>query len=483
MQKSAWVVASAMTAMMIAASLAAPVAHADVSWLCRPGLAANPCEIPLDTTVALAGGGTQALLTPARPPSTKRPVDCFYVYPTVSNQLGLNATKARDAELRSIAEYQAARFSQHCRMFVPIYRQIPLAGIPAFALGSGTGTPARTAYEDVLEAWRAYLRNDNRGRGVVLLGHSQGTMMLRQLIRAEIEAHPEQLRLLVGGVLLGENVTVRNGSTTGGDFTSVPICTRRAEAGCVTAYSTYAADPSRASFFGRDDTDIGAIAFGFPRGADHHVACTDPGALSGITTPVGITIPSTAFAAGAINLGIAITIGGTPPTAPTTWVEPADRYAGSCREIDGSTVYRYDPVGAQSRRPNEFPPAWGTHLVDMNLGLERLTAIVGEQASTWLGDHLSVGRATTDRSRGRAILPITVPGAGTITITRTRQVAAARRTTTRPSTVRLVVAPRGAALRAMRRTGSMRVRVTVTYYVAGQASGTRAVTVRLRIVR
>ena len=38
------------------------------------------------------------------------------------------------------------------------------------------------AYNDVLDAWNYYLKNDNGGRGVVLVGHSQGSGVLTQLI-------------------------------------------------------------------------------------------------------------------------------------------------------------------------------------------------------------------------------------------------------------------------------------------------------------
>ena len=47
----------------------------------------------------------------------------------------------------SIAEYQAARFSQHCRMFAPVYRQstmaslvLGLVGLPRQRKGPGTPT-------------------------------------------------------------------------------------------------------------------------------------------------------------------------------------------------------------------------------------------------------------------------------------------------------------------------------------------------------
>src|SRR3954452_24955956 len=79
--------------------VAAPAAHADVVWLCKPGLADNPREVPQDTTVQEHGQPDRVV----KPPTGGRLIDCCYVYPTVSNQPTPNATKARDPELLSIA--------------------------------------------------------------------------------------------------------------------------------------------------------------------------------------------------------------------------------------------------------------------------------------------------------------------------------------------------------------------------------------------
>ena len=43
---------------------------------------------------------------------------------------------------------------------------------------------------DVRAAWREYLANHNKGRPFVLIGHSQGSLMLQQLIAHEIEGKP-----------------------------------------------------------------------------------------------------------------------------------------------------------------------------------------------------------------------------------------------------------------------------------------------------
>ncbi|RZI90691.1 MAG: DUF3089 domain-containing protein, partial [Microbacterium sp.] len=267
-------------------------------WLCRPGLAANPCEIGMDTTYQYADGHA-TVLTAARPPVDQRKVDCFYVYPTVSNQLTPVATKAKDPEIISIAKYQASRFSTRCRVFAPVYRQGTLAGIPALALGA-----YNIGYADVRAAWNDYLAHDNHGRGVVLIGHSQGSIMLRQLIRKEIDPKPAVRDRLVGAILLGGNVTTAKGSTTGGDFAHVPVCTKAGQDGCVVAYSTYSTDPL-VSFFGNTNFDATAFSFGFKSGPGYRIACTDPGVLSGRTGSVGVLVPSEPFAFGPISLGIA----------------------------------------------------------------------------------------------------------------------------------------------------------------------------------
>ena len=370
----------------------ASAAHAEVVWLCKPGLADDPCVQPMQTTVREPDGTERVEDDPV---PAQRPVDCFYVYPTVSNQPTPNADQSRDPELVSIAKYQAARFSRHCRVFAPIYRQGTLLALSS-AQAQDQEAIRRTAYADVLEAWRAYLREDNGGRGVVLLGHSQGTRMLRQLLRTEIERDPAQHRLLVSAVLLGGNVTVARGQVRGGDFARTPLCTVRGQVGCVVAFSTFAQDPPDEPRYGKPDED-GYPPFGFPAGEGFEVACTDPSALADTKAPLRLLLPSEPFAPGPIAAGTVVTAGGPPPTADTPWVVPPDRFAGGCRKVNGANVLRYDPLPG-SRRPNPFPdPTWGTHLVDVNLGLDRLVPVVGTQSARYVAGAAGGGRSGDGR--------------------------------------------------------------------------------------
>src|SRR5690242_18099479 len=56
-------------------------ADAKTVWLCRPGLAHNPCAVSLRTTLFTPAGKKLRVISPKR---VRRPnIDCFYVYPTV----------------------------------------------------------------------------------------------------------------------------------------------------------------------------------------------------------------------------------------------------------------------------------------------------------------------------------------------------------------------------------------------------------------
>ena len=166
------------------------------NWLCRPGKADTPCTEDLaSTAVGSDGSKVQPFVAAANPP-----IDCFYVYPTASSDPGDNSDLVTGAGEERAAVNQAARFSSVCRVFAPVYRQVTLT-----ALGDGHFGDAKAqaiAYADVVNAWEEYLAHDNGGRGVVLIGHSQGAMQLKKLIHDEIDsnararAYPQQSLLV-----------------------------------------------------------------------------------------------------------------------------------------------------------------------------------------------------------------------------------------------------------------------------------------------
>lgn len=214
------------------------------SWICRPGVDDGSCSAGLDAVAIAADGARTGLpYVPANDP----PVDCFYVYPTSSlDPTPLSDLRADDE--RRVTHDQAARFGSRCRLFVPIYHQVTIASLKATI--AAAADPARfdvdidVPYRDILAAWRYYLAHDNHGRGIVLIGHSQGSLILMRLIAREIENRPVR-RQLVAAYLAG-------GLTTdSATFRATPPCRTADQTGCFLAWSSYAADYRGSRAFGR----------------------------------------------------------------------------------------------------------------------------------------------------------------------------------------------------------------------------------------
>ncbi len=341
-------------------------------WLCKPGIPDNPCEPGFDTTLISPSGQIQG--TESVKPDRKRKFDCFYVYPTVSDDKGANSDLSIDPEERSIALYQAARYSLHCRVFAPMYRQLTLGAIA----GTPPADAELIAYGDVLAAWRTYLRNYNRGRGVVLIGHSQGTFVLRKLIHDVIDTTKKVRRQLISAVLLGGNVTVAEGRSVGGDFKHIAGCRKANQFGCVIAFSTFNAPVPPDAKFGRPSS---FATSGLPATGD--VLCTNPAALGGGSALLTSVFPTQPFAPGT-TIGLATGLVGqpTPSGATTPWFQ-AQAYTGGCDSSNDAHVLQIAPLpGAPTL--NAVPDAtWGLHLVDANIALGNLTDDVAREAREW----------------------------------------------------------------------------------------------------
>src|SRR5271166_1077639 len=227
-------------------------------WLCRPGLRSDPCTASLRTTVVSANGSAHVV-------NYRPATDCFYVYPNISHQRTTNATLHIDPQETAIAELEASPFSWVCRVFAPMYREV----IPT---GPEGGEAASIAYRSVLDAWRDYLDRYNDRRGVVLIGHSEGSGMLFQLIAREIDPDPSIRHRVVLATLLGLDMPV--GVDGAGPFAHIGACGSSSTLGCVVGYNAYSQPPPPGSLFGR------AVPSVFD-GVEQKDLCTDPAALDG----------------------------------------------------------------------------------------------------------------------------------------------------------------------------------------------------------
>ena len=353
----------------------APDYRADAAWLCLPARA-DVCAAPLPTTPLTARGyGRPEDVRPAASPA----VDCFYIYPTVSRDSGLNSDlEPGTSEEIGAAVAQLARFGGVCRTFAPLYRSLTLGSLRPDVPPADVGRGFVLAYGDVRAAWRDYLAHRNDGRPFVLIGHSQGTIHLTRLIQEEIEGRPEAARML-SAMLIGFNVEVPEGETRGGTFRETPICTRPGETGCIVTYVSFRATnpPPAGALFGR------AARPGMT------VACTNPAAL-GERGAHGLDSYWLTSAEIVRQADISWSQDGPPPT-PFLRTEGLARAACVQRGPVGYLSVAVDPGGRRDRRTDEIPgdtrfngalvAGWGLHPVDMNLALGDLIRIVETQAA------------------------------------------------------------------------------------------------------
>ncbi|USA38797.1 DUF3089 domain-containing protein [Pelagerythrobacter marinus] len=354
----------------------APDYTEDSSWLCRPDRI-DACASDQSVTVVDADGATRV---EPLVPDADRQFDCFYVYPTVSLDPGANSDMEAGAEERRVAHAQAARFRQHCRVFAPLYRQITLTALREMMMRGGGRPPraAAVAFGDVAAAWRAYLAQDNGGRGVVLIGHSQGSGMLKRLLETMPAAQRE---LVVAAHLIGTNVERPADGGAGGEIAWMPACTRADQAGCLVSYVAFRADvpPPSGSRFGR------------AAGEGNAVVCVNPAALVG--DPANARAIFSTAGVGTSSRPMTEWVAGQPlPTTAFTAVPGL--VSARCAERDGAqylaVTVNGDPgdprvdditgdVVAGGRRLDD----WGLHLIDMPVVMGDLVALTARQHAAW----------------------------------------------------------------------------------------------------
>jgi Protein of unknown function (DUF3089) len=337
------------------------------NWICR-GDMTDTCDNPAPLTQVAADG---TLTVEPYQVAVDPPIDCFYVYPTISEDATYNSDLVPGNEV-GVTDLQAARFNQVCKVYAPIYRSVTLAGLFGRTPGD-FATGWDMAYRDVLDAWRHYLANDNHGRPVVLLAHSQGSFHVVRLLREEIDPKPEERSLIVSAIIPGTSFQVAPGQDVGGDTQHMPLCRSVGQIGCIITFQSY-----------RDTVPPlpGAI-FGAPQGSTAS-ACTNPAALAGgpglldaaaptgpwvFTNPADAAAITTPFMAvpGLITAECKVTPAGYSYLAITVNADPSDP--------------RADDI------PGDGAPNWGLHTVDLSITQESLINLVREQATAYVGLH------------------------------------------------------------------------------------------------
>lgn len=149
----------------------------------------------------------------SKPEKIDKPVDVFYVYPTiyldkVPENMDISREDLRD-NARGLLIAQAGIYSSYANLFAPFYRQ-QSAATQSMEPNNG-GRDAfqdplfQIGYADVERAFDYYIKNLNPDRPFILAGHSQGSMVTIELMRRRM-GDAELQRRLVAAYIIGYSV-------------------------------------------------------------------------------------------------------------------------------------------------------------------------------------------------------------------------------------------------------------------------------------
>ncbi len=344
------------------------------NWLCRPDRN-EACKVDLTATVVRPNG---KLTRQSFHPDPKAPIDCFYVYPTVSREPGPLSDMIAAPEEKELVAEQFAPFGAKCRLYAPLYRQITLPELEAEGRGKAPDFDTTIPARDVVNAWRSYLAHDNAGRGFVLIGHSQGAAILKYMVAALIDGTP-LARQLVSIIVPGTDIDVPPGEDVGGTFSKIPLCHSADQTGCVIVYSSYLASE--------------------PPGEDANFGMgTRPGLRDGCVNPALHAIGATW-----LDAVLPASFGDMRTKFRTRFFEEPGLLSAACVS-DATHSYLRISVAQDQRTPKvqrflnyvDRNRSWGLHEMDINLALGDLITTVGTQSKAWLAHN---GPAATPNRR------------------------------------------------------------------------------------
>jgi len=192
-------------------------------WAAFPGIEDPADKIP----------GTDSLTN-----DTSGAVDVFFLHPTSHNKqwrkltwnASLQNNRINKKTDRGTIQFQASAFNKNTRVFAPRYRQVHINGY--FTDKQSDAKKAfDVAYSDVKAAFEYYLKNENKGRPIVIAAHSQGSTHSMRLLREFFDGKPLQ-NSLVAAYLPG--MIVR-----GEEFKNIPPCRDPQQTGCFVSWRTF----------------------------------------------------------------------------------------------------------------------------------------------------------------------------------------------------------------------------------------------------
>ena len=186
--------------------------------------------------------------------------DTFFLHPTTyfgwSNWNGpTDSWSTQIVTSQGILKQQASAFNGSTRVYAPRYRQLSMGG---YYKHVGADQGKALAYSDVKRAFEYYLEHWNKGRPIILAGHSQGSDHAHKLLH-EFFDHKPLRQQLVAAYIMGMGIVDKQ--YVSGE-SSIPRCSTPQQVGCMISWLSFAEGGSTSKFF--------------QRAPDEQFVCTNP---------------------------------------------------------------------------------------------------------------------------------------------------------------------------------------------------------------
>ncbi|MEO1217033.1 MAG: DUF3089 domain-containing protein [Bacteroidota bacterium] len=183
--------------------------------------------------------------------------DVFFVHPTTFMKGAYWNANVEDSSLNMQTDeraimHQASVFNHSCKVYAPRYRQMVYGGFGAVDTASKRSA-LLFAYQDVRKAFKYYLENFNKGRPIVIAGHSQGALHAQMLLQEFFDGKDLQKQLVAA--------YVPGWPFRASKFKSIPICDSPDATECVMGWATWKknAEPKSLNTFYKDVVVVNPI--------------------------------------------------------------------------------------------------------------------------------------------------------------------------------------------------------------------------------
>ena len=178
-------------------------------------------------------------------PEITKDVDTFYIYSTLYVESSFEEGAPDYATLDNLemilgalGEYvtNASVYEDSTNVFVPFYRQAGMryAGEVSQKTGDIDAALSGVSYEDISHALDYYFENCNNGRPFIIAGHSQGSAMVKYVLKNYFSEHPDYYERMIAAYAIGYSFTKE-------DFEAYPyfkFATGESDVGVIVSWNT-----------------------------------------------------------------------------------------------------------------------------------------------------------------------------------------------------------------------------------------------------